>query len=387
MDVRESRGYEELWTGTGDAGGTAELAVLAARNGSQLLLPTVTNRAMAAPLIRHTAALSRSERLARRLGWMALRTGIARPLLRRRMRVPAGGTGTDVSIHQHLAEVLGRRQVVLSVVVGPSRPNRKPVIRIMSRSGDTVGFAKLGGNELTARLVDSEAAFLASGRAGKLRRALVPEVIHHGEWGSHRLSVLTPLLGRPGPAEATAAAFEEVAGLDGVRHETLASSRYWSLLQDRAAALSPELRSPVDRALGVVEWRWADADLAFGRWHGDWTLWNMARGPGRRLILWDWERTAEAVPLGFDPVHLHSQPLFHTRQDRLADLVVQSDRRSAALLTELGVAPEHHDAIRSLHLVELYLRHAAVDGAEAVSPLLDRLGRLMALRQAVSLAG
>ena len=42
--------------------------------------------------------------------------------------------------------------------------------------------------------------------------------------------------------------------------------------------------------------------LGFGRGHGDWTPWNMRRLDGR-LVVWDWERSRDGVPIGLDALH------------------------------------------------------------------------------------
>ena len=52
-----------------------------------------------------------------------------------------------------------------------------------------------------------------------------------------------------------------------------------------------------------------ETELGFGRWHGDWSPWNMGRAGGRMQV-WDWEQSAVGVPLGFDAVHFLLQRLF-----------------------------------------------------------------------------
>ena len=52
----------------------------------------------------------------------------------------------------------------------------------------------------------------------------------------------------------------------------------------------------------ALESRPARRRLAFGAWHGDWTPWNMASTAGG-LLVWDWERFATGVPVGFDALH------------------------------------------------------------------------------------
>ena len=46
-------------------------------------------------------------------------------------------------------------RVELAVRVGADRPNGKPVVQVMRPSGESLGFGKVGWNDLTRGMVDA----------------------------------------------------------------------------------------------------------------------------------------------------------------------------------------------------------------------------------------
>ncbi len=50
--------------------------------------------------------------------------------------------------------------VEISLHLGAARANRKPVLQLLSKAGETIGFAKIGINALTRELVTGERAAL-----------------------------------------------------------------------------------------------------------------------------------------------------------------------------------------------------------------------------------
>ena len=81
---------------------------------------------------------------------------------------------------------------------------------------------------------------------------------------------------------------------------------------DALATAVDRARRPVATSspdhLDAVARDYADAELTFGRWHGDWVEWNLARGRTDELWVWDWAYSAPGVPFGFDLVQF-----FHLR--------------------------------------------------------------------------
>jgi hypothetical protein len=143
---------------------------------------------------------------------------------------------------------------------------------------------------------------------------------------------------------------------------------------DRAAAVLAAVLESLGREAAGVR-------LAFGTWHGDWGPWNMRATPDR-LLVWDWERSGDGVPLGFDLLHFGYQTAFQGLRQPPAEAAARSLRRAAPLLAELGQREEVGELLLTLYLLERVCRAAeaepsAVTGRPdaAGAGLLDVLGQ------------
>jgi hypothetical protein len=279
----------------------------------------------------------------------ALRAGVLQPLLRRRVRIlrrPGPAAPGAEGIDEHLAGVLGVPLVVAAPSFGPPRANWKAVVQLLAPDGRTLGWAKIGTNAVTRRLVANEAAFLRRASTLPLRRLQVARVLHAGEWHGAEVLVTSPLPtgGGNGPRGLPSLVpflAELVTGF-GATRAPLGAAAFWTEVRARADGLpAGPGRSLLAWALRALDARAARRTLAFGRWHGDWSPWNM-QWRGDRLAVWDWERSRQPVPVGFDLLH-HA---FQTAPSRPA----------AAPLALLGVGPADQPLVLALYLVERVLR-------------------------------
>ena len=306
----------------------------------------------------------------------ALRLGIV-PLFRRRVHVPDGLPGTP-SLIQWLEAELGQANLLMSVAIGPPRPNRKPILQVMSADGRTVCFGKIAVDEHTTRLVRNESEFLAN---HKPEGFVVPELLAHDMWKGNEIALLSvlPLDQHHHAAHAlelTAQIVLEIAQLMPLSEREVISSEWWTAVRDRSAAhvgapVAERLLACVDdvaRQLAGVRW-------TFGAWHGDLTPWNAEWVDGR-LHIWDWERTGGPVPLGFDAIHAEFQ-VAHLRAGLpvadAADVVLTAQ---GPLLGQLGIAPHEHRVLVNCYQLELCLR--LLDAARygpigGLRPLVDQL--------------
>ncbi|HEV7961149.1 MAG TPA: hypothetical protein VGP57_01295 [Actinoplanes sp.] len=330
----------------------------------RLLVPSVSRRVAAAAVRRYSEPQSRGARFKRDAVVAALRTGAAGLLLRDRIRItgPAGE-----SIDGHLRAALGR-ELAVSIHIGPARANRKPVLQLISPAGDTFAFGKLGTGPLTQRLVRAETnALTALGRSG-LTKLTVPRVLHAGQWRGLQVLVQSALpvwLPRaPLTPRRLATAMLDIAGCCGYSHGTLTGSAYWAELRARLAVLG-------DRSEGVALAAAAErlathagnTSLRYGAWHGDWAPWNMAN-LADALLVWDWERFAQHVPVGFDAVHHELQRRVQSSGDATA-AVEATVRRAGELLQPFAVLPEVRELTALLYLVDLAARYLTDRQAEA----------------------
>jgi hypothetical protein len=296
-------------------------------------------------------------------------------LLRSRLAVSEGLPQSQLGIDDYLSDALGG-EVSIAVHLTPSRANRKPVIQALAPGNrHPVGFAKLGVNPLTNRLIEQEAAALKTLAARSVQQLVIPTVAHHGSFAGNAVLTLEPLPtwlpGRSPGLEDVAAASREVAGFTDPLHTRLTDSDYWQQLEQRAhdlptTASADRLRHSIEQVVARI----GEADIRFTASHGDWSPWNMWL-TGDRLLVWDWERFETETPAGFDLLHFRLNEQF-IRSGRRADRAgYQLLADAPAVLAQSGFDdPPLHTVL--LYLIHLGLRYEA-DGQATVGPALGRL--------------
>jgi hypothetical protein len=334
-----------------------------------LLVPP--GRRAAATAVRHYSGASSSvARFCVSALSLALASGLSRPVVRGRVWVnPSPGSQT---IEAYLTEVMGR-DIRVSMYLGPARANRKPVLQLLSSTGETVSFAKIGVSPLTSRLVRAERDALARLGQADLKEITIPRVLHYGVW--HGLDVLVldalPAWQRPHPTPPAqlASSMIELARVGGVRQEALAGSGYLQRLRSSLATADPSPEQvALARDLDAFAASLDGTTLAFGSWHGDWAPWNMAN-TGRGLMVWDWERFASGVPQGFDALHywLQTELKMWHRDPRSAAARCIAD--APQLLSPFGVDAGSARVTATVYLADLATRYLVDRQAEAGSPL------------------
>jgi len=329
------------------------------------------DRRAAAAAVRHQSGPSSS---AARLGVKALSLGLAGGLggavLRGRVRMNTP-PGAD-TIEHYLASVTSR-DITVSMQLGPARANRKPVLQLLSGSGEPVGFAKIGINPLTRSLVRAEHDSLVRLNRAELAKMTIPQVLHYDRWHGLDVLVLSTVPAwrsrRPLSAARLATAMAELAQVDGLRREPLIGGEYLRQLRSRLAAADegPE-RAGLLQALDALAARADGTILTFGCWHGDWAPWNMAN-TGRGLLVWDWERFTSGVPVGFDALHHRLQAEVATghRQPRAA--AARCVDRAPQRLASFGVDARQARLTAILYLADLATRYLVDRQAQAGAPL------------------
>lgn len=239
-------------------------------------------------------------------------------------RLPVGG-GPD-TIETHLSDVLGRRVRVVVHVRPARRANRKPILEAYDESG-LVGFVKIGDSPRARRLVRYEGEVLRMLAGQPLKVVVPPDVLYHGEWRGLEVLLVSPLPAgsRRVPAHLLTSAVREIA------------------------AIRP----------------YGDKGIGEAAWHGDLTPWNIAAGPDGRLLVWDWERFAVGVPLGFDALH----HFFHRALRRMPPEVAARSclAQAGGLLEPFGVDAAQARRTAAHYLVTLAERHRR-DGHEPLGP-------------------
>lgn len=341
----------------------------------RLLLPRRPRRAAAAA-IRHQPAAPGKARLRRDIGALGIAGGLGDLAQRRHIRVVAGAPDAD-TIETFFSRRLGHA-VLLSMHLGKPRANRKPVVQILTPTGTTLGFAKIGVDALTNSLVRAETSALHLVAAAHLQHLTTAEVLLSERWNALDIVMTSPLQvwgrrRRAVPSDLLLAATQEVAAV--VPASTLAL-REWmgaSGLLDRLAGLAPgEAVNDVQTATADLLTAAGEVRLGCGAWHGDWTPWNMA-AVADRLFVWDWERFAAPAPIGFDALHFSLQQALVSERRPAREATESLARSAPAVLAPYGVPAADARVIVLAYLTELAGRYLH-DGQEAAGARLGRVG-------------
>jgi hypothetical protein len=355
-----------LWPGSeGVRRGAADFWLLPNASRPRLVIPSGSRR-LASTAVRHYGEQLSWQSQLQAAGLSAgLRSGLAQRFLATGLTL----TGADPrgGITAHLSEQLGR-DVLVSLHLSAPRANRKPVLQLLSPEGDTVAFAKIGVDPRTSRLVRHEAEALRRLDAAGFSTVRTPPFLTHHVWNGLELLVLGALPvwhkrdSAPGRIKT---AIREIAGLAPPMEQPLGSSAYLQNLRGRLDACAPTAsRTALLEQLDQMTTRVGDQPVRFGAWHGDFTPWNSAPVDGQ-LLVWDWERLADPVPLGYDQLHHDLQRASVQEAVPLAQAATAAVDGAVAALRHLDVSGDVARTTAALYLTELGTRYLADDQAAA----------------------
>ncbi len=334
-----------------------------------LLLPGAHRPRLAVPVtpravrMAGVAHLPRPASVGARAGRLALRAGLGLTTAPLRDRVRIRGPVGAEDLLAHLSGVLHTPVYGCLRIGGALRPNRKPVVELLAPDGRPVGFAKVGGTELSRALVRAEAQALCTLASAKLTRLTVPRLRYAGAWYADEILVQQALPvwrpAVPAPLPAVGAAMVELSGAYGLNRQTFGASAYREALLRRLHALAQRPDNGLGPAmLAVARDAFAKAGevvLSFGAWHGDWTPWN-THVTAVSTYVWDWERFGTGVPVGFDALHWQ----LHAAVDAgtpVRDAAGQLPERAAQLLAPFRVRPAAAALTAVLYLLDLGARY------------------------------
>ena len=341
----------------------------------RLLVPLGAPRASSRAVRDYGNAGPLAVRIAKSVVSWALQIPGAEHLFPSSLHVYVEATGGNGAPHQsfvsHLQEVFDRPHIEIAIWIGgENRANRKPILQILTPSGEPLGYGKVGWNSLTRELVRNEAAVLGtfSTRPRSPAHFSVPRVLDFTEWQGLEILVVAPFHGSSGrtgpgafgvPIEAPILATQEVGRLAPTQHVALAASRFWKRTRRRIAMVTRELPSgpgrPLRRIAEHLEDRFGEIEMTFASWHGDWSPANMTYIDGQ-LFVWDWERSDDVVPLGLDAVHFCFQMAAKFRRLPPATAVEQTLTRTRELLPVLRIPIGLEPLLLALELLEMSLR-------------------------------
>jgi hypothetical protein len=346
----------------------------------RFIVSLASRRAAAAAVGDSGYAADFQVRLARAASRIGITLGLGGQLFRDRISITDSDGDpdqplADVLLSECVARIFGRDDLIVAVHLGPPRPNRKPLVRVLSRDGTFVGYVKVGWNALTRALVRNEGHTLTEidRRRSSLRALEVPRVVHEGKWRQFELLALTPLRGRVFRTtrrhlDVAAVAMREISQLARHGERPLAESRYWRETRTRMRGMANE--PALAHLADIVETRFGSEVFAFCSWHGDWAPWNMA-WRGGRLAVWDWERSTNEAPLGLDAAHFDFQVSLAATHNRSLPALERTLKGEGPMISALPFPPERYRILVSLHLLEMALRweeghHAGMSQSDSI---------------------
>lgn len=307
-----------LWPDAGRAQAVRRV-VLPSHSRPRLLVPVRPRRAGMSAVLRYTAQQSPRDRLAGAALALSVGAGLCRALPA--ITSASGSASRHVdSIDDHLADVLGQPVTTALALTAP-RPNRKPVLQVFDRSGHTIGFAKIGVSAYTDALVRAEAEALTVLASAALPSVVVPRLLSLADWHDHAVAVqsaLPRLAHRRDRNRLLERAMVEVSCVIDDAPVDQHANGFVRWLESAAGSFAADVAPDIaarwhELAAAVVARR--NLDLAYGAWHGDWTVWNCVVGRSS-VDVWDWERFARPVPRGFDRLHFVLNTEVGPRRDR-----------------------------------------------------------------------
>lgn len=307
------------------------------------------------------------DRVAEWLGGTAMRTRVPQRILPSLVVSAPGPVAAHRTLLGHLASLVGRDDAVCAVILGRPRPNRKPVIKVLSPSGEVLAFAKVGWNDLTRDLVRAERANVERVAAARPLTFRLPTILEAGSWAGLELLVTAPVPPPRGgdgpPLRMPGDATREIAMLDGLIRAPFGDSAYRADLVARLERGGSDEDSMVlATAIDRIDHAWEKGEVSFGSWHGDWIPWNQVRIDGD-LFVWDWERAGTGVPTGLDVAHFRFDVEAKIRGRSPEDAARSSAEWSEHVARDMGATPGSGSPLAMANLVEMCLRFR--EGREA----------------------
>lgn len=316
--------------------------------------------------------------LRRRLTRFALAAGIVTGLAGSSRIVALltdGAASNDITVMQQLQ--LALTEDISAAMHVRRSANRKALLQVVDRRGDTLGFAKLARNTVSASGIRSEIDALIDMDGGS-PTVRVPRVLLSGESKGFPFVFTEPL--PPGirgssPSVADTPSISEFAAISPVhRWGSAGQTGHIARLHARLASLvTTSSPSPLLTTLGLLleMVRSAEDTMPIAKWaHGDFAFWNTGRSRDGTLWCWDFENVEPDALAGLDVLHWHA-----SRRRTGSGPTGVADREgilcdSAGHLTAFGIgSPSARALLYRTYVIDIAIRTletAADDGWQHV---------------------
>jgi thymidylate kinase len=309
------------------------LGWLCFKDGRGYLIP-LDSREAAVNSLRLYNPQNPKARLAKKALRLALKSGVAQVMLPRlhihiHRETPQDKT-KRVLLFEHLRSLLDERDLRFAVSTGKPGPQRKPVIQVLRRTGETICYVKVGWNKQTGHLVQNEKRALEALRRYPFQYGVLPRPIYFGYWNGRCLLVTEPMslngkLGtQMGMLDDLHIRFLTEVFRAEILKEKFEDSTFFASLTERIRAIRrttpPHQVRMLEDVVDLLASRVGPVEIPWIWRLGDFTPWNIGldREKGRVQVI-DLEYASNKNLPGWDVFHFLSQS-FNGRSDPLKDL-------------------------------------------------------------------
>lgn len=225
----------------------------------------------------------------------------------------SGNGGIGRLLLDRLAAQFAGEKVAFAVSLGTPGAHRKPVVQIMNRRGEILGYAKIAGGENTIPLIENEVETLRSLSRLEVSSFTFPRLLHSGRWNGSAVCIQSSPgeKSRPAPKEMVPAYLAILKELAEVNPQqlTLGASGYWKGILNRSGRLqNPYYAHVLEQGISKIQ-EWVGKEKVYFHFrHGDFAPWNMKR-VGDIIFIFDWEYASPEAPAGWDLFHFWVQTL------------------------------------------------------------------------------
>lgn len=238
-----------------------------------------------------------------------------------------------------------------AMFTGTPGPNNKLVLLI---TGNRRIFIKIATSDTAEGILEREVAALQAISALSPATFTVPGVVFQQK-GIIGLEDISAQSQRGSYfASGHALALQEIhalTGRTGRLSEMPIGRQTNALLEEIRQINDARLPKGMLKKLALLYAQLQDQTVAFSRCHGDFTSWNMYIKDGKCAI-YDWELTADAMPLGYDAFHFVCQQGILVQQAPWKSIRNEIDRRIPdALFPDAAQRPTYLQLYLLIHLV------------------------------------
>jgi len=253
------------------------------------------------------------------------------------------------SLFQTAREIFGRNDLVFGISLGTPGPHRKPVVQVLSKAGNVLGYIKVGWNEPTKKLVRNEAEKLRY-LEGKVLPFITPHILFEGKEHDRFLLVQSTPFDQFIPASTKWDAIYEQAlsGLAPLKSKTLylEESAFWKSIKERASLVRESyLHDNLIKFMDEILRKLGDKKIPFHLAHGDFTPWNISV-MNRKPYLFDWEYAMDEAPAGYDLFHWAFQTeylVYHKKPHEIINSLGEISTQVTAYWNAIGLQAASHD--------------------------------------------